>query len=318
MTRKSLFVLSSIVIITMTLVACGGPSNSTIVTTPTVAVPAPNVLVSHDHFLAHTDPFAAVNPQNPRNVLSSAMLVISPITYLVRIGTYASFDAGHTWHSNGLLPTIPGYTESIDQTVAFNAQGIGFITAVLRQNTQNTSASRIVVWRTDDGGMTFAQPVTLAIGTRFSSPWVTVDTSSSNPGILYVAWGSGRTIAFSRSIDAGRTFAAPQVISSGATRPNSPVITIGQAGMVQVAYIDYGLDAGLGAPVGVVTSSDQGRTFGKPQLVPNVLVDYIVGMQNLSSVMGAASDPRSGMLYLVYTATRTASDFTNILLTSSS
>src|SRR5262249_22655989 len=82
-----------------------------------------NVRVSRDAFTMHAEPSLAANPSDPRNLLAACMAWQAGRRGLA---TYVSFDAGSTWHSNGLLPGIvPAYDG--DVTVAFDRQGTGYV-----------------------------------------------------------------------------------------------------------------------------------------------------------------------------------------------
>src|SRR6516164_8076239 len=102
------------------------------------------------------------------------------------LATYASFDAGSTWHSNGLLPGIvPAYDG--DVTVAFDRQGTGYVSgwAGSRAHAQR---GRVCLWRTADGGRSFTTPVTVATGLVDHSS-LAADRWARGPGTVYVAGG---------------------------------------------------------------------------------------------------------------------------------
>src|SRR5260370_20597201 len=110
------------------------------------------VQVSHDRFPAHAEPSLAVNPRNPRNLLGASQ-VFGPTQHT--IGTFVSFDGGLTWRDNGPLPLPPGTNWADDVTVAFDAQGTGFVAAMATSWTPESGLSQIdrglYVWRTADG-----------------------------------------------------------------------------------------------------------------------------------------------------------------------
>src|SRR5947209_13761173 len=64
----------------------------------------PNVRVSKDQYLAHSEPALAMNPRNHLNLLAGSKMFTDPVQYAFKIGTYYSKDGGKTWHDSGFLP----------------------------------------------------------------------------------------------------------------------------------------------------------------------------------------------------------------------
>jgi hypothetical protein len=292
--NKQLLVLTVLVLLTSAFVACAGSTPSPPAQT---YAPRANIQVSRDRYPGHAEPFLAVNPYNSRNLLGAAWFYLSATSRLTNIGTFASFDGGTTWQDNGLLPLPPGFTTTAAEAVVFNAQGMGFVVAVVRQTYADDAVARVVVWRTDDGGRSFAQAVTVAQGSSYDQAWAAVDaTTGPGAGSLYVAWQDHCTIVLSRSADAVRSFTTPHIISSSADRCSTfPIIALGPTGILQVVY------AVGPTPVSieVVTSSDKGRSFESPQVVPAGAegTATVGGPLELISSLAAATDPRDGTLY---------------------
>ena len=104
----------------------------------------------------------------------------------------------------------------------------------------------MTVWRTDDGGRTFAQPVVAVAHQFVDHPWLAIDQAS---GTLYLAWvgrrDEGTGAGFTRSTDGGATFDAPRVVATRPGRVGIPVMAAGPNGAVHIAYetlIDEQLD----------------------------------------------------------------------------
>ena len=115
--------------------------------------------MSRDAFTMHAEPSLAVNPTDPRNLLAACMVWQAGRRGLA---TYASFDAGSTWHSNGLLPGVtPAYDG--DVTVAFDGHGTGYVSGWAGSRAAE-QRGRACLWRTADGGRSFTRPVTVATG----------------------------------------------------------------------------------------------------------------------------------------------------------
>jgi hypothetical protein len=255
-------------------------------------LPAPkNTRVTHDTFATHAEPALAVNPHNPRNLLGAAQFIASG-RETARPGSFVSFDGGKSWRDTGPLPLPAGYGNGDDVSVAFTSTGTGFIAGEIYKS---AGGSAIVVWRTLDGGRTFKPPRIVYRGPRST-------TNTDHPSIaaaigsqpqVYLAWSYGSKLLFSRSLDDGLTFSAARTISAPAeTHPDWVVVTAGPSGAVHVVYY-----SGSAAPFEVVSSSDSGAHFGTPVSPPSVQIGSEQGA-SVSTLLGAATDPRIGVLYV--------------------
>jgi hypothetical protein len=237
------------------LVSAGPPAGHTLAVASKLSDTMPGAgsrltRVSHDRYLAHAEPSLAVNPRNSRNLLGASQ-VIAPGLHIVE--TFASFDGGQTWRDNGPLPLPPGADWADDVTVAFDGQGKGFAAAMATVRTAqglSETARGVYIWRTDDGGRTFHRPVAVVQGQFADHPWLAAETAPG-AGDLYVAWtsrsgsaasNSAGKLAFSRSVDGGRHFAPPRIISAPPDGALAPVVAAGPTGEVTVAY-----DQGIGS-----------------------------------------------------------------------
>ncbi len=183
--------------------------------------PAPkqveNVRVSHDRYLAHSEPEIAENPRNPLNLVGGSKFFTDPQRYQFKIGYYTSFDGGCTWKDGGILPGYDQYTLTSDISFAFGLHDDVYGAVLVDGRTDNERFSGIAVSRSTDGGRTFQPPVLVhadPTGATFSDkPWIAVDTTNGPyAGSVYVVWNlddnasSSAPIYFSRSTDGGRTF----------------------------------------------------------------------------------------------------------------
>ena len=225
---------------------------------------ASNVQVSHDRFLAHSEPEIAENPLNPLNLVGGSKFFTDPAHYAFKIGFYTSQDGGCTWTDGGILPGYDAYELTSDISFAFGRQNDVYAAVLVDGMTGNTRFSGIAVSRSTDGGRTFQPPVLAqadATGRTFSDkPWIGVDTTTGPfAGSIYVVWNLDATTAdsapiyFSRSTDGGRTFSKGREIegvsprcqfgeptgSGGALTCDSALgatPVIGPNGMISVVY----------------------------------------------------------------------------------
>jgi hypothetical protein len=263
-----------------------------------------NVRVSHDRYPVHAEPSVAVNPLNPENLLGATMFISNRETLP---GAFASFDGGKTWRDDGPLPLPPNTTFGDDVTVAFDAQGTGFVCA-MATNGQVRQDRGVYVWRTDDGGRTFHAPVAAMIDQFADHPGIAAVTAPGPGGAnVYASWVAEDhgALGFSRSTDGGRTFSAPRNISTPpggvsvtatAAGPSGAVYSVFEAarrsfdrpgdhdfllpgndgdslpatrtaGMVDAPRHGDAVQHADDAQVEVVSSTDYGRSFGQPAVL---------------------------------------------------
>lgn len=274
-----------------------------------------NVRVSRDAFTMHLEPSLAANPRDPRNLLAACMLWQAGQRGLA---TYASFDAGSTWHGNGLLPGVaPAYDG--DVTVAFDGQGTGYVSgwAGSRAHVQH---GRVCVWRTVDGGRSFAAPVTVATG-GIDHPSLAADRwARGSPGAVYVAgdYFDRGGLVFTRSTDGGRSFEPLRFPDpgSGSRGGRAPMMTAGPGGLAAIAYYVELRD--FTQRIGVVTSADQGQTFTPPVFVTHVTPPPIIGGVNTTTGGPAITAAASGQaLHLAVATVDTTAQASELLLFTS-
>ena len=245
------------------------------------------VQVSHDQFAAHAEPAVATNPADPKNVLAASMVLQSPAR---GIATYVSVDGGHTWRSNGLLPES-GLRYDADVTIAFDTSGHGFVCAWVGDRADESNGG-VRVWRTDNGGRTFRQPVRAVPG-FMDHPGLAADPSPRSQD-LYLAgtftYADG--LKFTRSTNGGQRFERARGIDR---EGRLPVIAAGPDGLVAVMYFVFQPN---GAPTAfIVTSTDHGATFNPPRTLGAVQTPSRTTSVNARSGPALAIDPNRGTIY---------------------
>jgi TAT (twin-arginine translocation) pathway signal sequence len=274
-----------------------------------------NVRVSHDRYREHVGPSVAVNPRDPRQLLVACQA--SPATPEL-IVTYLSFDGGASWQNGGLPPQPASGPAGDDVTVAFSADGRGYICAThsghgSNLNPANPDANRAVyVWRTDDGGRSFSAPVTLVEGQYCDHPWPATGQGQTPPGQnVYVAWGAGPShtaLDFTRSNDGGQSFEPPRRILGEARTPSlvsaGPQLAAGRHGLV-CAVCDWTTQQdSSGDMVGqvvAVCSTDAGDSFGAPiHLGSESAIIALPGDVRPNSGPTVAASPQGDALYVAF------------------
>ena len=299
--------------------------------------PFTNVRVSHDAYLAHSEPMLAENPKNPLNLVGGSKFFTNPAHYKFQIGYYTSFDGGCTWADGGVLPGFEKNVTTSDISFAFDNHNDVY-EAVLYDAGGSQGKSGIAVSTSTDGGKTFGGPVSV-FETHpdqvFSDkPWIAVDqTNGPQRGSIYVVWSydhngtcgginnCSEELAFSRSTDGGKTFSPISLVEgnapfcanpatgrpTGSTRCDAvqgAIPAVGPDGTLYVAtpYIDV-MSGPIPTRLLVTTSPDGGKTWTTPALVATI--HDISGSfppekyRNLS-LPAFACDPRTGQLYLTW------------------
>jgi hypothetical protein len=350
--RLRLFLLA---FVTM-LVGCSACSPTTNTITPT-AVPAytipgggdcvkpgqhaqapfTNVRVSHDTYLAHSEPMLAENPENSLNLVGGSKFFTDPAHYKFQIGYFSSFDGGCTWTDGGVLPGFEKNETTSDISFAFGNHN-DVHAAVLYVKGGSQGKSGIAVSTSTDGGKTFGNPVSVFEARPdqvFSDkPWIAVDqTDGPYSGNIYVVWSydhngtcggintCSEELAFSRSTDGGKTFSPINLVEGNAPFCTNPatgrpvgstkcdamqgaIPVVGPDGTLYVAspYIDV-MSGPIPTRLLVTSSTAGGKTWNTPVLIATI--HDISGAfppekyRNLS-LPAFACDSRTGQLYLTW------------------
>ena len=157
-----------------------------------VQAPFTNVRVSHDTYLAHSEPMLAENPQDPLNLVGGSKFFSDPAKYAFQIGYYSSFDGGCSWTDGGVLPGFEKNETTSDISFAFGIHNDVYA-AVLFVTAGSHGNSGIAVSKSTDGGKTFGHPVRVfearAEQIFSDKPWIAVDQSRGPySGSVYVVW----------------------------------------------------------------------------------------------------------------------------------
>lgn len=233
-----------------------------------VRAAAPAVLLGHHR----TEPDVAVDPRDPR-VLVTATNPTYRRNALGQepIGIFVSRDGGRTWAAHD-APMARSFVTGSDPSVAFGPDGTLFVAfeAVSAGFCGAASRTAVLVTRSTDAGRTFAAPVIVDVDPANDKPFLAVGPGLAHgAAAVYIAWirfasGTSSQIAFSRSLDGGRSFARPALLSSGPGIHVAPM-PVAVSGHVYVAWL-VGAALPGAAParqhMEVRTSADRGGHFG--------------------------------------------------------
>jgi hypothetical protein len=243
----------------------GGPGFGTIsgiaCTSTTASEPgvfAGNFLLNCDGQGPHNETSIAVNPTSSANVIGTSHSFLltqvggSIVAHTVGI-PYVTKDGGATWAN--VHPPLGSYQFTGDAAVTFDADGRAYLANLGDHEGQAGAFTNVsvIAQRSDDGGLHWTDPATVAKGAGAVSPgglqvvvfndkeWIAADANPGSPfkNNVYVTWTRflflhnqyiESPIFFSRSTDGGQTWTPGKEISgSSAALCSEQVDTSGGA-----------------------------------------------------------------------------------------
>jgi hypothetical protein len=248
-----------------------------------------------------TEPDIAMDPNDPNNVVAVVQQGRFPSGGgAAGISFSASLDGGRHWRDG----TLPGLTlgaggefdRATDPAVAFGPDGSVYANTL----PFDTSDCRngIAVNRSDDGGLTWNQPVLVQDDPSCSvfndKNWIAVDTYAASPhlGRIYVAWFRSGPIVLRYSDDRGATWSSLRTVAGSGNgaipmvQPNGDLTVVYQTGSIISR-----------------TSHDGGNTFDAAVNINSFQGSEPPDMRT-GALPTAAVDPATGVLYAGWQDTR--------------
>jgi hypothetical protein len=220
----------------------------------------PDLRVSYDGDVVHMEAYSAASATNPDLLVAGGELIVPGRRLNAsEARLYRSTNAGALWNPVLLPDEVNG---GWDNAVA---GGIGESAYFLTSNLERG----LTVYRTNDGGKTWISTV-LVTAVGWDRPHVAVDvTASPYRGRFYVAGEADDGVRVMASSDGGQTFSSPVTACrhaqgwNAATTASPLILSDGTLVVPCAPYPDYPERASwTSAEVGIVSSSDGGRTFG--------------------------------------------------------
>jgi hypothetical protein len=241
---------------------------------------------------AEVEPFAAVNPRFPRNVIGVWQQDRWSNGGARGLGTGVSFDGGVTWKrvyppfsrcAGGNASNNGDYQRASDPWVSFSPNGVAHQMAlsVDLAVVPGKPSSAMLASRSTDGGRTWSLPAVLVADTteRFNDKnTITADPTDSR--YVFAAWtrlsdvpGEGAaSLLFARSVDNGVSWEPARIVfNSGPDKETvgARIEVLPNGGLVQLFTLrDSATDA---LSLQVILSSDKGDTWSAPTKVADLL-----------------------------------------------
>ena len=260
--------------------------------TPFVANCTGGMLGGIEHRNAEVEPYAAVSPVNPANIVAVWQQDRWSTGLANGLVTATTLDGGATWTrttvpftrcAGGNAGNGGDYERATDPWVTFAANGNAFQMALATQGAALApgSASAMLVSRSTDSGQTWGVPSTLIRdGPLFFNDKNTITADPTDANYVYAAWdrlaaSGGGSAVFARTTDGGNTWEAarsifdpgPQSQTIGnliAVLPNGTLINL-------FTQLDEGAGGQVTATLNTLRSNDKGGSWSAPTRVADLL-----------------------------------------------
>jgi len=226
---------------------------------------------------AEVEAHLAVDPRDPAKMVAAWQ---QDRSYLgggaLAIGVSVTGDGGRHWRRVDVPGTTSCSSDAFDRRsdpwVSIGADGTAYLATLSVQSETGSTASKVIVNRSVDGGATWSQPLAI-VDRGMSEDKEAVTADPARPATAYAIWagveaGIPRTAYFARTLGDGTTWSAPQAVYTPAAghSANGHVTAVAPDG----ALIDVFNEAGpgiVGQAVMAMRSDDQGATWSSPVLV---------------------------------------------------
>jgi hypothetical protein len=290
---------------------------------------------SHDEFNSHSEPHVAIDPLDPEHLIAGSKQYQNLEAYKFKIGTYATFNGGHSWRDNGHLPGYPrqtgnegsGYYVVSDIWHAFDDEGNAYGMVLDNPPGSATDAGwGMTLHKSSDGGRTWGPRIPIE---EKSDPIqknafladknaMVVDNygpdRDGKTGNMYACWSEDApvanvAVAVKRSMDGGQTWTDKNFVSVadktvlGCFPVVAPPTTPGQPGPVYVFWMDFGSNNTDGSPrIRMAKSTDGGQSWSTPTNVSTInrIDSFPNSAFRVDSLPTAGVDPADGTLYVAW------------------
>lgn len=205
--------------------------------------PFPDVRVNQDQSGNYQfETSIAANPNDPLHLVA-AWMEREPGTAFSYwfFDTGWSRDGGLTWHTSRL---DTGFLSNFDPTIAADSLGNFYLAALSNPvNPDGTlGEDHFLILKSTDGGQSFFKTAEIPVFYFEDKPWMTIDPVTD---AIYIVWAdffyqtsSNFDVLFSKSVDHGASFSAPQPLSPPGVTGNEAFVSVGPGGEIYVTWRD--------------------------------------------------------------------------------
>ncbi len=225
------------------------------------------------------EPYLAVNPTNPENMVIAWMSYIKnagiPLTEQIGIHVKSSFDGGKSWGNEITMPHYSPKFHSADVSMAFHGATL-YIEYI--DYKQNPDSGGIVVTHSTDGGKSWSTPIKAFDlydnGDRpIDRPWIAIDNSgTASDGTIYITtkpapWDPIPNRPYMKfSTDGGNSWSKIDTVDGGdylAGPIDQPMVSpaVTSDGVFRAAYISWNIAKNPNPRYTVASSNDKGKTY---------------------------------------------------------
>ncbi len=203
------------------------------------------------------EPYIAVNPTNPNNIVIAWMALDFSTNFRVAIKSKASFDGGTTWANQIIQPHFGPQWGSADPSMAFKNDGTLYLSYIDFREVSDSGG--VYITKSTNGGVAWSAPIKVWDANTedptklpLDRPWLVIDNSgTATDGNLYMTTKPAPWIPapnrpyFKRSIDGGQTWSnyryvdtTGYLVGNTIQAPMAP-LTVAANGTLCIAYPSY-------------------------------------------------------------------------------
>jgi len=245
-----------------------------------------NINLSNTSFF-EGEPFLAINPANPQNIVVAWMAADLSTNFKVAIKSKTSFDGGATWGNQFIQPHQGPTLHSADVSMAFHHNGTLYLSYVDYHEALDSGG--VYITHSTDGGISWSAPTQVWNGLTedtvkrpLDRPWLAVDNSgTATDGMLYMTTKPAPWIPapnrpyLKTSSDGGQTWSPYRFVDTTGylvgnliAAPMAAVV-VAHDGALSIAYPSYLVSQSVYPKMLFAKSYSRGATFQYHDLIVN-------------------------------------------------